>query len=235
MLTLNTQMLQKAGIYHSDDEIIENTEWLQNKVSLYITVSEKEIKDVRLNAEENDELSYTGGDYEYYTLRVLNPEIRYYGWYEINSPDTCIAQIADVFTRNIPQCEKNGILHAAVAKANEIYVVVERNGLIYITRGAVFDYREFITESGTRLSDEEWQHMLRKDDASNRPSWVKSLFASESVKANKAGGRRTPLGWPYIGEYRPDLGEEVNEWELEQFEKEEDSTYIKWMVDYNEP
>ena len=114
-------------------------------------------------------------------------------------------------------------------------MVVERNGLIYITRGAVFDYREFITESGTRLSDEEWQHMLRKDDASNRPSWVKSLFASESVKANKAGGRRTPLGWPDIDEYRPDLGEEVNEWELEQFEKEEDSTYIKWMVDYNEP
>ena len=235
MLTLNTQMLQKAGIYHSDKEIKENTEWLQNKVSLYITVSEKEIKDVRLNAEENHELSYTGGDYEFYTLRVLNPEIRYYGWYEMNSPDTCIAQIADVFTRNIPQCEKNGILHAAVAKANEIYVVVERNGLIYITRGAVFDYREFITESGTRLSDEEWQHMLRKDDASNRPSWVKSLFASESVKANKAGGRRTPLGWPDIDEYRPDLGEEVNEWELEQFEKEEDSTYIKWMVDYDEP
>ena len=81
-------------------------------------------------------------------------------WSLVQGPDKSIAIVADIYTRNIRGCNKNGILHVATGNANNIYVVVEIEGNLYLTRGATFSYYEFVQPLGTRLTDEEWQKML---------------------------------------------------------------------------
>ena len=54
--------------------------------------------------------------------------------------------------------------------ADEIYVVVEIEGYLYLTRGAVLSYREFLQSiDDQRLTDEEWQEQLKKNPRKGVP------------------------------------------------------------------
>ena len=95
----------------------------------------------------------------------------------MQGPDKSVAVVADVYTRNIAGCNKNGVLHEAVGGANEIFVVVEIEGYLYLTRGATFSYYEFVQPPGKRLTDEEWQKMLEsKKDIPAVPQWMKDII-----------------------------------------------------------
>ncbi|MCQ2191744.1 MAG: DUF3160 domain-containing protein [Paludibacteraceae bacterium] len=188
MLILNTNILKNAG-YYEDEWIKKNTKSLLHMIEDNIVITEKELKDKPLSITENLYLQNIGGSMENFTLSVIDPIKELYEWFEVKGPDTCIAQVADVFTRNIPNCGKNGILHVATGKANEIFVVVERQGKVYITRGAVFDYYEFV-EKGNRLTDEEWQIRLAENKQQGRPSWMSSLMTENEVKTNRKSGTR---------------------------------------------
>lgn len=209
MLELNIKMLKKAGFYKSVEEktikkdddgdeyedintfdIKGNTEWLMKKVQLCIDAAEKELKNIRLTNEENEAIKMTGPEFEEYTLQILNPEIKYSDWFEVKDADSSIAIVADVFTRNVPDCGKNAVLEEGVGRANEIYVVVERNGQTYITRGAVFDYYEFVDKDMKRYSDEEWQQLLNTDKKPSRPTWTRDLYVKEPVKINMTAHNR---------------------------------------------
>lgn len=212
MLDLNVVMLKKAGFYNNT--IAEKTNFLMNEVSFCINISEKELKNIKLTTEENDKLSATGSGFESYTLQIINPDIQYEGWWQVKGSDTTVSVIADVFTRNIPMCEKNGILHEAVGKANTIYVVVERNGHTYLTRGAVFDYREFIAPAGTRYTDQEWQReIVDKSNTKGRPSWMTDLYTKRNVKINKTAAKREYPFWAL-------------EWNNESLQLAPDSLYL---------
>ena len=100
-----------------------------------------------------------------------------------------------MFTRAIENCGKNGILYAATAKANTIYVIVERNNQIYLTRGGVYDYREFTAPPGNRLTDEEWQAQLVSNPTKGRPTWINDLFTNKLIKINKKAGNRHYPFW----------------------------------------
>lgn len=83
-----------------------------------------------------------------------------------------MAVIADVHTA-IP----GGYLEEGVGTAAEIYVVVPMNGELYLTRGAMFDYFEFVSQD--RLTDEEWQAII-KNSAPERPPFTDSFIAGEA-------------------------------------------------------
>jgi len=63
---------------------------------------------------------------------------------------------------HVPYCSKNGILHEATGLGNRIYVVVEIEGHLYLTRGATFSYYEFPYEE--RLTDERWLNMMQNNE-----------------------------------------------------------------------
>jgi hypothetical protein len=42
-----------------------------------------------------------------------------------------------------------------------------------LARGAAFDYYEFVSD--TRLTDEEWQKMLKDNSQPPQPEWTKSF------------------------------------------------------------
>jgi len=114
------------------ENIIELLEFLKN-------CSIKELKGESLTYEENDTLMTYGGTLEYLSSSIAEAQ----DWYQVASDtDKNMAQIADIHSANTDK--GSGYLEVGVGNAAEIYVVVPIDGKLYLTRGAVFDYFEFI-------------------------------------------------------------------------------------------
>ena len=98
-------------------------------------------------------------------------------WNDVQGADKFMALVADVYTANADNNPEKSILYEAVGRADEIYVVVEIDGYLYLTRGAVFSYREFREDIGAlRLTDEDWQQLLKKQPRKGVPSWMNEII-----------------------------------------------------------
>lgn len=124
----------------------------------------KELAGEDLTAEEHMTLLTYGGFLEYLSSSIAEAD----GWYLVESDtDKNMAVIADVHTSD------GAYLEAGVGTAAEMYVAVSQYGRVYLTRGAVFDYYEFVSEE--RLTDEEWQEQVRQS-APERPPFTGSYM-----------------------------------------------------------
>ena len=166
------------------DDLKGKTDQLNDYVTFLIQVTEKELRGEKLTEPEYRTLEYMGSSIEYFTLSVVDPDLHLDDW-SLVGPDKPIAIVADIYTRNIRGCNKNGILHIATGNANNIYVVVEIEGNLYLTRGATFSYYEFVQPLGTRLTDEEWQKMLEEKKAPAVPEWMKSILIEKEPHVNE--------------------------------------------------
>jgi hypothetical protein len=132
--------------------------------------SVKELNGEELTVEEYDSLLTYGGYLESLTSSCIDGVG---DWYLIESEtDRNMAVIADVHTAH-----PGGYLEEAVGAAAEIYVVVPIGGELYLTRGAVFDYFEFVSQE--RLTDEQWQAMVDSDTI-ERPPFTSSFMAGQA-------------------------------------------------------
>jgi hypothetical protein len=148
------------------------------------TVSEKELKKEALTLQEYEQIQKLGSLLDNLTLSVLTDE--YAEWNLIEGPDRNMPVIADVHTAD------DKVLEVAVGKAHEIYVVVEIEGKLKLTRGAIFSFYEFPWPSSGRLTDEEWQKLLESGKAPEQPSWINYKSDMKTPK------KLVPL-------YKPDL------------------------------
>lgn len=131
-----------------------------------INCSNKELKNEELSEIEYNRLLTYGGTLEHLTSSLAENGMR---WFEITSEtDKNMAVIADVHTG-----APNNYLEEAVGSAAQMFVVVPIGGKLYLTRGAIFDYYEFV--SNKRLTDEEWQKMLKENRQPAQPDWMKSF------------------------------------------------------------
>jgi len=97
--------------------------------------------------------------------------------FESDDPERQISIVADVFTNNYTCLEE------AIGYGNEIYVLVEIKGMFYLTRGAVLSYYEFLQPSSNRLTDKEWQNMIRIGKMPELPIWTSQIMIPiESLK-----------------------------------------------------
>ena len=137
----------------------------ENLLQFLIDCSVKELRNEELTDDEYERIRFYGA-----TLGMLTSSFDEYGnWYEITSAaDKHMAVITDIHT------VINSYLEEAVGTAYHIYVVVPMGGKLYLTRGAVFSYYEFV--SGVRLTDEEWQEMLMGIYLPPLPEWTKSFI-----------------------------------------------------------
>lgn len=156
----------------------------ENMLAFLCDCSIKELKGEDLTAEEYDRLFTYGGILEHLTASSTEDGYR---WYQIESEtDRNMGVIADVHTVS-GEC-----LEEAVGAAAEIYVVVPMGGELYITRGAAFDYFEFV--SGKRLTDEKWQEMIR-NNLPERPPFTESFIAGEAQEVPVPLQPYIPEGW----------------------------------------
>lgn len=174
MLVLTRRMLEANGLM--TEVINERTKRLSDMVTLCLEATKKELAGQDLTISEYEDIRRIGSSLEWFTLSVINPDEVQGSWDEIKGAERCVAQVADVFTRNIINCPKDGILYEAVGLPNDIYVLVNMKGHYYITRGSVYSYHEFVRPLGDRLTDEQWQEMLFGGKAPAVPEWFAPLL-----------------------------------------------------------
>ena len=165
--------------YHLVTDKIEGaTESLRDKAEFLLGISEKEIEGRALTNEEYDQINYIGAAFENITLDlVCEPDQWLAGWSDVQGADKSIAVVADVYTANAGNNPDKSVLYEAVGPAHEMYVVVEIDGYLWLTRGAVFSYREFQEDlMAPRLTDEEWQEQLQGQPNKGIPTWMEELI-----------------------------------------------------------
>lgn len=169
-----------------DEQLDSKTDELLQSVELCQKVARKEVMGQAPDLEERSTLSRIGSSVEWLTLGFLDPELSPDTWSAVQGADRQIAQVADIFTRGVGGCQKNGIKYAALGNANAMYVLVRINGKVYLTRGATYGYHEFVLPLDTpRLTDEEWQKMLEDGTAPSLPDWLLPFYMNKPAKINE--------------------------------------------------
>ena len=160
------------------EKVKEATERIGEEVGFLLRISEKELAGKALTDEEYDQIKCIGATFENISLDLLRQPDQYLmGWSDVQGSDRKMALVADVYTANSDNNPNKSILYEAVGLGDEIYVVVEIGGYLYLTRGAVFSYREFTEPMDKqRLTDEEWQQELEKNPRKGVPEWMEPIM-----------------------------------------------------------
>ncbi len=149
------------------DEIDYKMERFQWLLEFLIDASEKQLKDIPLTEEEHDRIKIYGGILEDLTSSFAGGGTK---WHEISSEtDKDMAVIADYHTVG-----RDGVMLAGIGPAYEIYVLVPIDGELYLTRGAVMSFYEFLSDE--RLTDEKWQQMIQEGTNPPMPEWTGSFI-----------------------------------------------------------
>lgn len=177
MLLNDTERLLKEQNMLTE-KISGATNRLKEEAEFLLAISEKELAGKPVTDEEYGQLECIGATFENISLDLVRQPDQYLmGWDDVQGADKKVALVADVYTANADNNPEKSILFEAVGDADEIYVVVEIDGYLYLTRGAVLSYREFIQPINIpRLTDEEWQEQLEKNPRKGVPEWMKRII-----------------------------------------------------------
>ena len=183
LTTYNLQTEKAKAVY---ERIKEMAEFCRD-------ISKKELNGGKITDEEYNQIEIIGSTVENISLELVSEDNQMLqGWSDVVSTDKKVAVVADVFTaagENVA-IDDMCVLYEGVGPAYEIYVVVEIDGSLYLTRGSVFSYREFTRlMSDPRMTDEEWQEELKKSPTGGTPSWMKEIIAP--VKGMSADDEET--------------------------------------------
>ena len=170
LLQLNKKMLTENGLMTK--KIEERNRRLTEMANLFITVSKKELKRQKLSNKEFDNLSFIGGEVESLTLNILESGEGTVS--DVKTPEKYMAIAADVYTYENKDGTGN-CLEECVGMGDEIYVIAEINGLLYLTRGAVYSHYEFTQPTSERLTDEAWQKQLLDHKERKAAVWMNDI------------------------------------------------------------
>jgi len=166
------------------EKSITGTNALKEIADMLLNISKKEFSGGTITDEEYKSLEIIGSSIEYLSLGLIKDKGTFLdNWDDVTGADKKVSLIADVYTANADNNPKKSVLYEAVGPAHTIYVVVEIGGYLYLTRGAVFSYREFQDDiAAPRATDEEWQRTLETQPNKGIPSWMKEILVPLSEK-----------------------------------------------------
>ena len=167
-----------------NEELTTVVDAMREELQFLLNVSNKELAGKKITNEEYDHIRYIGSTFEYLSLQLIKePDAYLSAWSDVQGTDKQMALVADVYTANGENNPQKSILYEGVGPANQIYVVVEIDGLLRLMRGGVFSYREFkrpVDEQ--RLNDEEWQQKLKEYPNTGKPTWMDELIVPINQK-----------------------------------------------------
>lgn len=147
-----------------------NISSLIDRVTFLKDISEKEIGGISISDEEYDKISNLGKEVNEFTLKLINPNYNTSNQ-QLSGNDFCIA-----FATNIHAGGRGNNLIGGVGLANGILVIVEIEGYLYLTRGAVFSYYELTDHNTPEISQRQWKKILSGDNAPKSMSWMSELI-----------------------------------------------------------
>ena len=176
LLLQQTDSLFKAYGLHTE-RTISITDQMAEHLQFFLYVSEKELEGKEISDVEYDQIEYLGAAFENMSLDMLrDPDHQLWEWDDVQGPERSVALIADVYTANADNNPRKSILYEGIGPADELYVVVEIGGYLYLMRGAVFSYRELTRPYGEqRMNDEEWQKSLENNPRQGVPQWMEPV------------------------------------------------------------
>lgn len=172
----------------------EKLDYFKETVDRLATVVKKELNNETLTKEEYYFLYEIGGYMESIMINFVENDSEYAvrSWYEIeNQTDVRMPVVVDLMNvvENVCDIPEGKILSIATGAPTEIYAVFPIEGELYMGRGAVFSYYEFLADE--RLTDEKWQKELLQGTNPELPSWYKDIVFEE--KEDFEGN--TNYGW----------------------------------------
>ena len=180
LLNATSKVLTDYNMMTNDMKNVTNQ--MREKAQFLLNMSKKELSGQVLTGEEYDQIKAIGSTFEYITLQIVGAEPGVSWDAAVSGADKSIAVIADVYTANADNNPNKSVLYEAVGPAHEIYVVVEVDGYLYLTRGAVFSYREFQEDiAAPRTTDEECQPQLKSQPNKGIPSWMEEIIVPLEV------------------------------------------------------
>ncbi len=141
-------------------------------------ISRKELAGQALTREEYETIRFIGGQLEAMMIHVMGDGKGSY-WSDVPQTDRDMATIADVHTAS------SQVLEAGVGRAHELLAVVPVEGQLLLARGATFSFYEFKQPAANRLTDEQWQAMLKSNQTPAPPVWTQSFLASGTRRINE--------------------------------------------------
>ncbi len=176
--------LKRCG--YADEELNTKSESLIESIGFCKKVAQKEINGEMPSYDDCMTISKIGSHVEWLTLGLIEPGVDITSWSYVTSADRSMAVVADIFTRQVRNCQKNGVKYSATGNANAMYVLVKIGEKTYITRGATYSYYEFVLPpTASRLTDEEWQKMLDNGTATDMEQWFTPYFIEGKQQTNE--------------------------------------------------
>lgn len=113
-----------------------------------------------------------------------DPRERYTGWYPglfyagRADSDSWDNIVTDVHTNppNKQVADLGGVLHQGVAGADFLTVAVDSGKDHMVYAGPTMSHYEFITDAGKRMTDAEWERILRAKKQPERPEWTRGYL-----------------------------------------------------------
>ncbi|HLP06467.1 MAG TPA: DUF3160 domain-containing protein [Paludibacter sp.] len=173
LLQLNAKTLSSHGLLTT--KLASRNKSLISIADFLKKMSEKELHGKHLTNTEFDRLAQMGGEVESLTLNIINSNEM--DMSTVTTPDKCMAIAADVYTYK-DSIKGGQTLEECVGLGDEIYVIAQINGLLYLTRGAVFSHHEFQQPISSRLTDEAWQEILAKKQEPKPAYWLNDIKIS---------------------------------------------------------
>lgn len=140
-------------------------------VSFLKDISLKELDNKPLTDEEELRLKTYAKELKDLTLNAVEGKGSTKNWDGIAKVDRNMACVSDAYMY------ENQVLQTAVGAPDYIYVVVPYKDKLYITRGSVYSYYEFIQPVSKKLEDSEWQNMIKDGKEIEQQDWVKRIRA----------------------------------------------------------
>lgn len=146
------------------------------------TIAEKELAWRPLTKSDYEFIHFLGGDLAQITTNCLmhDAEAARSAWDGLPESQKSMAIVADVGT------SRGASLTVATGPAQELFVVVPSRRGPLLTRGAVYEYYEFLQPSDDRLTDAAWQERLTSGRAPAPAPW-QAAYRSRAAKPSPTG------------------------------------------------
>ncbi len=173
LLAMTRSGLSNLDILGAEDE--KNLILMEELVEKLKIISEKELSDEKLTAEDYELIRTYGGQLEHIWYEVNKKEMEEGGMTSMAYlEENPAAIVADVAT------DPNGlVLEEGTGYIDEIYVVVPVEGQLKIAKGGVYSYYEFTWPMSDRLTDKKWRQILKNKEALDRPFWVNNYLIED--------------------------------------------------------
>lgn len=177
VIALSERALLNLGI--KTGRAVQATQIIKEQTQRLLSISQKELCGQDLGKEDYDYIRTVGSTFDDLARFMLpiSAQIEQ-GQSSKTVAEGSMAAIAGVYPS--PSAAKDGqsSLYAGLGNADEIYVVVEIGGWLYVARGAVFSYRQLKHSPGKKPDPAaDRQMMLRGNPAVGRPQWMSQVVS----------------------------------------------------------